>query len=143
MGWAGHELRKWIMSTTATTMGVPAAGERRRLVERLLQPYVVFPIVVILWVAFGAALAFDRGALDSAWHWLRGLWLPLQAVVWVLLLPWTLGLWAWQTSWPLLLRLLLVAGLALANIYAFYPRRQPIPAAGDRGGAPPEREVRR
>ncbi len=51
------------MSTT--TAGVPATGERPGIVERLLQPYVVFPIVVILWVAFGAALAFDRGILEA------------------------------------------------------------------------------
>ena len=108
------------MSTT--TAGVPATGERPGIVERLFQPYVVFPIVVILWVAFGAALAFDRGILDSAWHGMLGLGLPLQAVAWVLLLPWALALWAWESAWPLPLRLLFVAGLALANVYAFFPR---------------------
>jgi hypothetical protein len=110
------------MSTTTTTAGVPAAGERRGLVERLLQPYLVFPVVVILWVAFGAALALDRGALDSAWHGLRGLRLPLQTVAWVLLLPWALALWVWQAPWPLWLRPLVMASLAVATVYAFYPR---------------------
>jgi hypothetical protein len=123
------------MSTTATTAGASGAGGRAGIVERLLQPYVVFPIVVILWLAFGAALAFDRGLLDGAWQWLRGLWLPLQAVVWVLLLPWALALWAWESDWPLALRLLLVAGLAVANLYAFSPRRASGPSAG-RPGTP-------
>jgi hypothetical protein len=110
------------MSTTATTAGASGGG-RRGLVERVLQPYLVFPVVAILWLAIGAALAFDRGALAGAWQGLRGLWPPLQAVVWVLLLPWVLALWAWQAAWPLPLRLLLVAGLALASLYAFAPRR--------------------
>ena len=116
------------MSTTTTTEGVSAAGERRGPIERLLQPYVIFPIVVILWITFGAALAVNRGALDTAWYWLLGRWLPLQAVVWVLLLPWALALWVWESAWPIWLRLLLVAGLAVANVYVFYPRRASNPA---------------
>jgi hypothetical protein len=123
------------MSTTATTAGAGATdGARRGIVERLLQPYVVFPLVVLLWLAFGAALVIDPGVLDSLWHALRGLWLPLQAVVWVLALPWMIGLWVWQMAWAPWLRLLLVAGLAVANVYAFFPRNASGPFTGRLGG---------
>lgn len=82
-----------------------------------------FAVVIILWLAFGAALAADPGILDSLWRSIRGLWVPIQVVVWVLLLPWVIGLWVWQMPWMLWLRLLLVAGLAMANVAAFFPRR--------------------
>jgi hypothetical protein len=32
-----------------------------------------------------------------------------------------LGLWIWQTSWPLVLRLVLAGGLAWATLYVFFP----------------------
>jgi hypothetical protein len=116
------------MGTTTTTASTGTTdGGRRGIVERLLQPYVVFPIVVLLWLAFGAALVLDPGALDSLWHAIRGLWLPLQAAVWLLALPWVIGLWIWQSAWAPWLRLLLVAGLAAATVYAFYPHRAASP----------------
>jgi hypothetical protein len=31
-----------------------------------------------------------------------------------------LGLWIWQTPWPMWLRLVLVAGLAWWNVYMFF-----------------------
>jgi hypothetical protein len=80
----------------------------------------------VLWLAFGAALLFNPSALDSLWDGLRALPWMVQGIVWVLLLPVVAGLWIWQTDWALWLRVLLVAGLAAANIVAFYPwRSQP------------------
>jgi hypothetical protein len=32
-----------------------------------------------------------------------------------------IGLWVWETSWPILLRLVLVAGLAWVTLYTFFP----------------------
>jgi hypothetical protein len=42
--------------------------------------------------------------------------------VWVLFLPVMAGLWIWETTWPVLLRLLLVGGLAAWNLLVFLPR---------------------
>lgn len=75
-----------------------------------------------LWVAFGYALLADPGALDEAWSWIAGLPLVLQLVAWLLFLPLVAGLWVWQTDWPLAVRLVLEAGLAVATIYAFFPK---------------------
>lgn len=80
-----------------------------------------FAILTILWLMFAFALIFNRELLDSAWQTLRGWPLIVQLVIWLLTLPVALGLWIWQTSWPLALRLALVAGLACATVYTFYP----------------------
>jgi hypothetical protein len=42
-------------------------------------------------------------------------------VVGLLALPVVLGFLIWETSWPLLLRLPLVLGLAWVTLYTFYP----------------------
>jgi len=82
----------------------------------------LFVAFAVLWAAFGVALAVSQGSLDAAWTWVRGLPWALQGVVWVLLLPVMAGLWVWETTWPVLLRLLLVGGLAAWNLLVFLPR---------------------
>jgi hypothetical protein len=82
-----------------------------------------FAILGILWLGFAAALIFNRALLDSAWHALRGLPFIVQAVVWLLVLPVAAGLWIWETSWPLWLRLILVIGLGWVTIYTFFPKK--------------------
>jgi hypothetical protein len=82
-----------------------------------------FAILTILWLGFAAALIFNQALLDSAWQMLRGLPFIVQAVVWLLVLPVAAGLWIWETSWPLWLRLVLVIGLGWVTIYTFFPRR--------------------
>ena len=82
-----------------------------------------FAILGILWLGFAAALIFNQAMLDTAWQMLRGLPFIVQAVVWLLLLPVAAGLWIWETSWPLWLRLVLVIGLGWVTIYTFFPRK--------------------
>ena len=82
-----------------------------------------FGILTLLWLGFAAALLFNQALLDSVWTSFRGLPWIVQGVVCILVLPVTAGLWIWETSWPLWLRLLLVIGLAWATIYTFFPRR--------------------
>jgi hypothetical protein len=82
-----------------------------------------FAILGILWLGFAAALIFNQALLDTAWQTLRGLPVIVQAVVWLLVLPVAAGLWIWETSWPLWLRLLLVIGLGVVTIYTFFPKR--------------------
>ena len=83
-----------------------------------------FAIFTVLWIAFGAALIFDRSILDSVWQSFRGFPAIIQVVVGLLVLPVTLGLWIWESSWSLWLRLVLVIGLALTTVIVFFPRRQ-------------------
>jgi hypothetical protein len=82
-----------------------------------------FAILTLLWLAFGAALLLNRGMLDTGWQMFTNWPLIGQAVVALLLLPVVIALWIWETSWPLLVRLVLVAGLAWVTLYMFFPRK--------------------
>lgn len=81
-----------------------------------------FIILTVLWLGFGAALLVNRQLLDTTWQIFMGLPLVAQGVTGLLVLPVIVGLWIWETSWPILLRLVLVAGLAWATVYVFFPR---------------------
>ncbi len=84
-----------------------------------------FIVLTALWLAFGGALLLNQGMLDSVWHAFSGWPLIVQAIAALLTLPLAAGLWIWETSWPLLLRLVLVAGLAWVTVYTFFPWKAP------------------
>ncbi len=84
---------------------------------------IAFAILTALWLAFGAVLLFNPEVLGTVWQVFRGIPLVGQLVVALLTLPLVLGLWIWNTDWPLLLRLVLVIGLGLATIYTFFPKK--------------------
>jgi hypothetical protein len=83
---------------------------------------IAFVIFGLLWAAFAIGLIWSQGSVDAAWDWLRGLPWIIQGLVWLLFLPVTVGLWVWETIWPLVLRLVLVAGLAGWSLLIFFPR---------------------
>jgi hypothetical protein len=82
----------------------------------------VFIVFAALWAAFAGALIWSQGSLDQTWKWIQGLPLIIQGVVWLLFLPVVAGLWAWETSWPLIARVIVVAGLGFVNLYTFFPK---------------------
>jgi hypothetical protein len=84
---------------------------------------VAFTVLALFWLAFGAALLFNKGLLDETWQAFRDWPLIVQVIVGLLLLPVVIGLWIWETTWPLLLRLVLVASLAFATVYVFFPKK--------------------
>jgi hypothetical protein len=88
----------------------------------LLISIIAFIVLTVLWLGFGAALLLNRELLDTAWRLFRSSHILVQIFVALLVLPVVLGLWIWQASWPVWLRLLLVAGLAWATEYTFFPR---------------------
>ena len=83
---------------------------------------VLFGVFAVLWVAFGAALIWSQGSLDQAWETVRGLPLIVQIGAWLLVLPVMAGLWIWETTWPLIVRVLLIVGIAGWNLLVFLPR---------------------
>ena len=85
----------------------------------------LFVVFAVIWLIFGAALVLSQGSLDSAWQWVRSLPLVLQGVIWLLFLPVMLGLWIWETTWPLVMRLVLVVGIAGWNLLVLLPRLAP------------------
>ena len=88
----------------------------------LAETGVLFAIFALLWVGFGVALVVSQGSIDQAWQAIRALPFLLQIVVWLLFLPVMVGLWVWETSWPLLVRLLVVFGVAGWNLLVFLPK---------------------
>jgi hypothetical protein len=85
--------------------------------------FAAFGILTLLWLGFAAALLFNQPMLDQVWLSFRGLPLIFQALVGLLVLPVTLGLWLWETSWPRWLRLLLIIGLGWVPISTFFPHK--------------------
>ena len=83
---------------------------------------VLFIVFAVIWVAFGAGLLLSQGSIDQAWQAIRDLPLIVQVFVWLLFLPVMIGLWVWETTWPLILRLVLVLGIAGWNLLMFLPK---------------------
>ena len=115
VGQVGRRSRmEQLIETVASGMG--------NTVAFLAESGVLFAVFVVAWVAFGAALIWGQGSLDTAWQWVRGLPLIVQGIVWLLFLPVVFGLWVWETTWPLILRLVLIVGVAGWNLIVFLPR---------------------
>jgi hypothetical protein len=126
----------------ATIFGTAIGGVVDRLVRWLIVPVaevipvlvrtgVLFMVFAALWFGFLAALVADPATLDSVWRAIQGLPLVVQALAWLLFLPLMAGLWIWSTEWPLVVRIVLVVGIAGWNLAMFLPRREtaaPAPA---------------
>ena len=82
----------------------------------------LFLVFAGIWIAFGIGLIWSQGSLDQGWATIHGWPLPVQAIAWLLFLPVMAGLWVWETSWPFLVRLVLVLGIAGWNLLVFVPR---------------------
>jgi len=82
---------------------------------------ILFGLFAIIWIAFAAGLMWSQGSVDQAWQAIRELPLIVQVIVWVLFLPVMIGLWIWETSWPFIVRLILVLGIAGWNLLVFLP----------------------
>jgi hypothetical protein len=80
---------------------------------------ILFVVFALVWLAFGVALIWSQGSLDAAWQWVRDLpWLA-QGLVWLLFLPVMIGLWIWEASWSLILRVGLIVSLAGWTLLVF------------------------
>jgi hypothetical protein len=82
-----------------------------------------FILMVGLWGAFVALAFASPETLNEVWRWAGALWWPLQIVVWLLFLPWMIGLWVWQTGLSFGVRMAIVAVLAIGWSAASFPRR--------------------
>ena len=106
---------------SAAPLGVQRQPSASPTARELAFNIAVWILFTAFWVAVFAALVFSQGTLDDTWHKLRALPLIFQGVVWLLLLPLTTGLAIWETPWHVVVRLVLIAGLAGFNIYLFFP----------------------
>ena len=109
-----------------TRIVIPVTG----VIPRLVSSGALLGVFAILWLAIGAAAVANQAGLDATWQAIGDWPLPVQAIGWLLFLPVMAGLWIWATDWPLVARIVLVAGLAGWSLLIFIPRReQPTAAA--------------
>jgi hypothetical protein len=77
-------------------------------------------IFLVLWVGFITALVVNREWLDVLWNWAQALPMVARIIVWVLFLPILVGLWIWESTWPVLGRLVGFAGILGWTLLAVY-----------------------
>lgn len=82
----------------------------------------VWTLFTVLWIAFAAAVISSPGTLDDLWQQTRRLPVVYQGVIWLLFLPIMIGLWLWERTWALPIRLVLVIALGAWNVFLFFPR---------------------
>lgn len=104
------------METTTTAAGWAgqSAGEK-------LFSVAVFGLSTAATAAFAFYLLSDPTRLDDMWMWSRSLPLAVQAVVWLLFLPWMIALWIWSMPWAFAVRIVLVVGILLFTEYLMFP----------------------
>lgn len=102
---------------------VPVTG----MIPGLVSSGMLFVVFAALWVALGAGIVLDQGGVDATWRWIGSLPLLAQGILWLLFLPVVAGIWAWETSWPLAVRAVLVVGLAGWNLLVFLPQGSKAP----------------
>jgi len=98
------------------------AGGLGNSVGWLAEHGVLFGIFAVIWIIFAAALVWSQGTIDQAWQAIGQLPLIVQLFVWILFLPVMVGLWVWETTWPLVVRLVLVLGRAGWSLRVFLPK---------------------
>jgi hypothetical protein len=108
----------------AIVVGIGAVGLGIALIAGATVVFnvLIFTLFTVLWIAFAAALVFSPGTLNGLWHRTCQLPLVIQGVVWLLFLPLMIGLWMWERTWSLPIRLILIIGIGVANVYMFVPR---------------------
>jgi hypothetical protein len=85
--------------------------------SRVLGTYAIV-IFAMLWVGFAMALVVNPEWLDLLWNWVGALPTVAEIIIWVVFLPIMTGLWIWESSWPVLVSLLALAGIVVWTFLA-------------------------
>ena len=111
--------------TQGTQIAAAREGEAtRKEPTRMEQLFnvAIFALFLVLWALFAYALVASQGSLDSVWAWSRSQHIVVQVVIWPLVLPLAIGLWIWESGWPLVVRLALVVSIGAFNLWLFFPK---------------------
>ena len=103
----------------------PQAHEAGLSAARYADPVkrLFFILMVALWGAFIALALVAPETLTQIWDWVGGLWWPLEIVVWIVFLPWMIGLLVWQADWSLGARMAVIVAIALGWSAMAFPRK--------------------
>ncbi len=122
--------------TGRRSVDLRGTGERKGPMDRIIEALasglgntvgflassgILLMIFAVMWAAFAVALVWSQGSLDAAWQSIRGWPLVLQGLAWLLFLPVMVGMWIWETTWPLVWRLVLIVGIAGWNLLVMIP----------------------
>jgi len=75
-------------------------------------------IFLVLWFGFVTVLVVNREWLDVLWNWAQALPSVPKIIVWVIFTPIMVGLWIWESSWPVLGRLVGFTGMVTWTLLA-------------------------
>ncbi len=110
-----------VISTVVNGVVVPVTG----VIPVLASSGILLLVFGAMWLAIGAGLVLNQGGVDAAWQWIGSQHLLVQGIAWLLFLPVVAGLWVWESGWPLVARLVIVASLAGWNLLVFLPGGTP------------------
>lgn len=112
-------------TTTAITTDTAAASAGRSFAQQTpgeqLFTLAVFSLGTLVSVAFAYYLFTDPSRLTSVWMWTRSLPRIVQAVIWLLALPWMVALWIWTLPWAAPMRIVLVVATLLFTVWLLFP----------------------
>jgi hypothetical protein len=95
------------------------AKEEERRISGLDIAWVL--IMITGWVIVAAMLVTSPSTADRFWEWSTDLALWQRVIEWIVLLPWMVGLWIWESDWGTSLRVAGVSVVAIAWIVASWP----------------------
>lgn len=74
-------------------------------------------------IIFTVLLIAAPEQLDSAWRWFRDLPIVFEIIGWIALAPWLLAWLAWNATWALWIRVVLVVFLVWGVALSFWHNR--------------------
>jgi hypothetical protein len=110
------------MSETAAH-GTPAtASTRSAPAVKPVPGTTFFGLMAAAWSSFVTLLAVSPETLADFHDWITGLALVLEILLWILVLPWALAYWAWESSWEQWARVVVVVLIAGVHLAITTPR---------------------
>ena len=116
MSYSGH------LGTSGYTSRGPHPGSGTRVFPtwRMVSLW----IVVLVWLAFIATAFASPAVLTDIWEWAIGLPVHFQVILWVLALPWMIGLAVFESDLSAVARILVIAATAVISFWTFLPTRR-------------------
>lgn len=109
------------IKNAATNTAAAASGWASQTPGEKLFSLLVFGLSTAATAAFAYYLFTDPARLTDLWQWSRALPLVIQAVIWLLFLPWMIALWIWTSPLAFAIRIVLVVAMLVFTEFLMYP----------------------